>query len=148
MPIRCWPVRAGQLESRADLAGNSTESRNRGADHRVATNLRGDLADASHLAGVVLLSCPAVALGAANSMAEDQTTRSTTECGLRRLISARTIRVTVVVPLRDNMADQQKRWTAAYAAEPEWLSQDLSGRGSRNSPPSWVEGRQFLGRSA
>ncbi|WIY05602.1 hypothetical protein QRX60_17755 [Amycolatopsis mongoliensis] len=94
---------------------------------RVAANLRADLAGASHLAGVVLSSGPVVALGAADSTAENQTTRSTSGCGLRRLINAHTVRETVVVALRDDVADQQVRWTAAYAAEPEWLPQDVSG---------------------
>lgn len=96
---------------------------------RVVANLREDLADASHLAGVVLSSGPAVALGATNSTAENQTARSTTGCGLRRLISAHTVRETVVVPLGDTLTDQQARWTAAYAAEPEWLPQDVSDKG-------------------
>lgn len=101
---------------------------------RVAANLREDLAGASHLAGVVLSSGLAVALGATNSTAEYQTTRSTTGCGLRRLISAHTVRETVVVALRDDVTDQQERWTAAYAAEPEWLPQDLFGKGFPQLP--------------
>ncbi|RSM59235.1 hypothetical protein DMH03_25605 [Amycolatopsis sp. WAC 01376] len=95
---------------------------------RVATNLREDLAGASHLAGVVLSSGPAVALGATDPTAETQTTRSATGCGLRRLISAHTVRETVVVALRDDVADQRELWTAAYAAESEWLPRDLFGR--------------------
>lgn len=95
---------------------------------RVATNLREDLAGASHLAGVVLSSGPAVVLGATDPTAENQTTRSAAGCGLRRLISAHTVRETVVVTLRDDVTDQRERWTAAYAAEPEWLPHDLSGR--------------------
>jgi hypothetical protein len=101
---------------------------------RVAANLREDLAGASHLAGVVLSSGPAVALGATTSTAENQTTRSTSGCGLRRLISAHTVRETVVVALREDAADQQEWWTAAYAAEPEWLPQDLSDEGPPQLP--------------
>ena len=105
-------------------------------------SLREDLAGANHLAGVVLSSGPAVALGATNPTVENQTTLSTAGCGLRRLISPHTVRETVVIPLRDDVTDQHERWTAAYAAEPEWLPQDLSGKGSHNSPPSWVDRRQ------
>jgi hypothetical protein len=93
---------------------------------RVAANIREDLADASHLAGVVLSSGLAVALGATDSAVENQTTRSARGCGLRRLISAHTVRETVVVPLRDDVADQLERWITAYAEEPGWLSKDLS----------------------
>ena len=94
---------------------------------RVAASLREDLADASHLAGVVLSSGPAVALGATDSTAENQTTRSATGCGLRRLIYAHTVRETVIVPLHKDAPDQRERWTAAYVAEPGWLPQDLPG---------------------
>ncbi len=95
---------------------------------RVAANLREDLAGASHLAGVVLSSGQAVAVGATDSTAENQTTRSTGGCGLRRLISAHTVRETVVVALRDDVTDQRERWIAAYDTEPDWLSQDLSNQ--------------------
>lgn len=95
---------------------------------RVAMSLREDLAGASHLAGVVLSSGPAVVLGATDPTAENQTTRSAAGCGLRRLISAHTVRETIVVALRDDVTDQQEWWAAAYAEEPEWLPHDLSGR--------------------
>lgn len=93
---------------------------------RVATNLRENLASAGHLAGVILSSGLAVALGATDPTAENQTTRSTSGIGLRRLVSPHTVRETVVVALRDDVVDQQERWVAAYAAEPDWLVQDLS----------------------
>ncbi|MGH8934242.1 MAG: hypothetical protein ACRDZO_27305 [Egibacteraceae bacterium] len=95
---------------------------------RVATRLREDLAGAGHLAGVVLSSGLAVALGATDPTAQNQTTHSASGCGLRRLVSAHTVRETVVVALRDDATEQQERWAAAYATEPDWLQQDLSDR--------------------
>ncbi|HEY0690180.1 MAG TPA: hypothetical protein VGD71_14200 [Kribbella sp.] len=64
------------------------------------------------------------------------TARSIIGCGLQRLISAHTIRETVVVALRDDVADQLEQWTAAYAAEPEWVCKTSPAGHSRNSPPS------------
>ncbi|MBY8863894.1 hypothetical protein K7711_46045 [Nocardia sp. CA2R105] len=96
---------------------------------RVAANLREDLAGSSHLAGVVLSSGPAVAFGATNPKAENQATHSTSGHGLRRLVSAHTVRETVVVALRDDATEQQERWVAAYVTEPDWLPKDLSDHG-------------------
>jgi hypothetical protein len=67
---------------------------------RVPAHPGRDLAGASHLAGVVLSSGLAVALGATDPTAENQTTRSASGCGLRRLVSAHTVRETVVIALR------------------------------------------------
>lgn len=97
-------------------------------DH-VVTRLREDLAGVSHLAGVVLSSGLAVASGATDPAAENRTTRSARGCGLRRLVSAHTVRETVVVALRDDAIGQQEMWTEAYAMEPDWLPEDLSDRG-------------------
>jgi hypothetical protein len=131
-PLPVW-LRVDALDGFFQFTEFATQDWTERVD-RVAANLREDLASASHLAGVVLSSGPAVAIGATNSTAENQTTRSTTGCGLRRFISAHTVRETVVVALREDAADQQEWWTAAYAAEPEWLPQDLSDEGLPQLP--------------
>jgi hypothetical protein len=96
---------------------------------RVAAKLREDLVGADHLAGVVLSSGLAIALGATDPTAENQTTRSMSGCGLRRLVSAHTVRETIIVALRDDAIDQQERWVAAYSTGPDWLPRDLSDQG-------------------
>lgn len=96
---------------------------------RLAAALQATVADAAHVAGIVLSTGPATAPGAVDPSAEDLTATTTAGIGLRRLLAPHVVRETFVVPLGPAVSDQVTVWTAGYAGEPAWLDEDLTAAG-------------------
>jgi len=103
----------------------------------VSVALRGELRGVQHLHGVVLSSGPAVALGAVERAQEDITAKAQGGTGIRRLIVPHLVRETLVITLHDSAAEQAAAWINAYAAEPDWLDEDLAQLGQQPSRSFW-----------
>lgn len=96
---------------------------------RLAAAAQATVAGADHVAGIVVSSGPATALGARDPTAEDVTATTTAGVGLRRLLAPHVVRETFVIPLQPAVSDQMTVWSTGYAGEPAWLDHDLTAAG-------------------
>ncbi|SFH73427.1 hypothetical protein SAMN05421678_1342 [Actinopolymorpha cephalotaxi] len=95
----------------------------------LAAGVRDNLGDIRHLAGIVVSSGLAVALGSTDHTAENRTALTPDGYGIRRLVNAHTVRETIILALHDDAISERDWWAAAYSAEPDWLRRDLAERG-------------------